>query len=648
MTIPLTDLRGRLRTAVARSELLRALASVRRDGGKTLALGDVSLRPLSAEEIAQLEERGNTAEDWSRVLVADGFDPRRVCGTDFQGDVVLGRFTDRVPFGGVTLSAGIVDATIADCVIGHDALVREVTLLANCVVGPGAILLDCGRITCDPGTTFGNGAVLPIGCETGGRPVAIFAEMDVELASALAQPSGRRELVELHAAVLTDYLARAGSGRGVIERGAHVMGTRRLHNVFIGPGSRIDGATVIENCTLLSSEEERVRVQSGACVSDSLVQWGCSISTLAVVSQSLLTEHAHVERHGKLSCSILGPNTSVGGGEVTSALLGPFVACHHQSLVIATLWPGGRGNVGYGANVGSNHTSRAPDQECRVGEGVFFGLGVNVKFPADFSAAPYTVIACGSDLLPQKIAFPFSLIAPPSTSPPGVSPAYMEIVPGWMLRDNLYALRRNEAKYRARNRARRTGFDFDFLRPDTVELIRAALARLEDVDRKKEFYTEEDIDGLGKNFLAEKHRTSAVDAYRFFLRYYALLGLLAQARTVLDVGHSAACAHLLEFPGSDPRWEHTRQILIHDLGVRDVLEGLRELPAMLEKVGRSVEDAKARDDRRGERMGGDYAETHIPAERDECVRGTWEEVRLRQAEVSELLSRLQERLVKAG
>lgn len=60
----------------------------------------------------------------------------------------------------------------------------------------------------------------------------------------------------------------------------------------------------------------------------------------------------------KLSHSVLGPDSGVGAGECLHCLVGPFVGFHHQSLLIATIWPLGRGNVGYGANVGSNHTSR--------------------------------------------------------------------------------------------------------------------------------------------------------------------------------------------------------------------------------------------------------------------------------------------------
>src|SRR5262249_52883482 len=155
---------------------------------------------------------------------------------------------------------------------------------------------------------------------------------------------------------------------------------------------------------------------------------------------------------------------------------------------IATYWPVGRGNVAYGANVGANHTSRAPDQEFRPGEGMFFGLGVNVKFPADFSRSPYSDVACGVTLPPQRVAFRFALLM----EPPALRPELNEIVPGWMFSENLYALRRIEAKHTARYRARRTRLDCRVFRPDTVDLMRDACSRLEAISERKDFYTERD------------------------------------------------------------------------------------------------------------------------------------------------------------
>src|SRR5262249_27587331 len=324
-------------------------------------------------------------------------------------------------------------------------------------------------------------------------------------------------------------------------------------------------------------------------------------------------------------------------GEVVSSLVGPFVGFHHQALLISALWPEGRGNVSYGACVGSNHTSRAPDQEALLGEGTFLGLGVNVKYPLDLSRSPYSVVACGVTLAPQRVAFPFALINAPAAHRPEVPPSLNELVPGWVLAQNLYALKRTEWKHRVRNRARRSTFAFEVFRPATVELMRDACRRLAEVPQPREVYTGRDLDGLGKNFLTEPHRQQALRTYRFFIPSYALLGLFEQGRAAVAAGAGEECGRLLAAPGADPDWEHRRLLLAHELEVREVTAGLRELPEMLNQVAHEVERSKARDDERGRQVIADYAEMHPPATSDPFIQQIWTETRRLQRQVSELL-----------
>lgn len=628
-----------VREALTRSELLRAVAAVRRDGGLELALGSPNVRPLRREEIARLEVQGNTADDWTRVRVADGFDPRTVERNCFHGDVVLGRFTRPVAVAeGLLLPAGVYRSTVVNSVIGNDALVREVRLLHNQVVGPGALLFACGSLTCDGKSAFGNGAVLSLAIESGGREVPAFAEIDVATAARIAKSRSRPDLLDAYNRLVAEYAARAASPRGIFERGALVRDTPRVHNAYVGPHAVIDAATFVTDSTLLSNAEEPTRVTSGACVSRSLLQWGSAVETLAIVEHSVLTEHSLADRHAKVTDSILGPNTGISEGEVTASLVGPFVGFHHQALLIAALWPEGKGNVAHGANIGSNHTSRAPDQEFWPGEGTFFGLGSNVKYPADFTRAPYMILSSGVTMMPQRIEFPFSLISPPTQRWPHVSTAYNEIQPAWVLSDNLFMLKRREANYRLRNKARRTQFDFTILRPDTVDLMRVACRRLEAVSEVQDVYTDRDIVGLGKNYMLDRWRGPAVAAYRFHIRYYALLGLEKRVRQVLREGGDVT--RLLTTPSTDQPWEHQRQLLIGDLGVTDVVSALRELPAAFDRVATDVERSKAKDDARGREIIDDYEVVHVPASQDKFVRQTWEETRRLKAEVAELLDRL--------
>lgn len=630
-------LESRLRQLIQSSDLLRMISEVRLDGGQRLALPGAQLRNLFKPEIAMLEQLGSTAEDWSRVKVAERFNPRRVRNCEFRGDVVLGEFKQRVRLAdGVEVISGLSNCTIVDSVIGNDALVKDVRLLANIVVAEGAIVADCGRITCAPGATFGNGTRAAVALEGGGREIELLAEMDVELAAAVAKPLDRRGELEPYRRAVLEYRRLATADRGVIAAGAQVWGVSRLESSFIGPAAEVHGATLICRSTLLSTIEEPVVVEAGAMISDSLIQWGSQVTGMAIVERSLLVEQSSVERHGKVRDSVVGPNSHLAAGEVISCLLGPFVSCPHQSLLISTYWPEGRGNVGYGANVGSNHTSRAPDQEMIAGEGLFIGLGANFKFPCDFSQAAYSVIACGANLSPQKVTFPFSLIAPLMDYYPGVPKDCNQISPAWMLRENIYALKRNEAKFRARNRARRAQFDFAVFRPSTVISMLEAVRRLSGVSSEHGFYTERQIPGIGQNVLTEKDRLRAIDAYRFYACFYALQGMKSRLAHLLATGKGES-GRLLLTASHMEEWEFQRQILVNEFGITDTPAALGLLASMSLTIAKDCERARQKDDTRGTRIIDDYAEVHPSADRDRIVRQTWEDSEVIRREVDGFL-----------
>jgi carbonic anhydrase/acetyltransferase-like protein (isoleucine patch superfamily) len=642
--------------ATETSELILSLSAVREEGGLRAAVGVAEVVPLTDADIARLEKNGNLAADWSKVRVLRGFDPDRVRDSSFFGPIVLVKFDQELDVGGgVLLPSGIYNSTLTQCSIGSNALVRDVKLLSSYVVRAGAVLFDCGTISTGPEAVFGNGVELPIAIETGGREVKAYAEITVEVAAKIAKSRGDMALIKRYEEAVSRYVEAVRSDVGVIESGAAIRHTKKVADVYIGPYAVIDNAMAVVNTTILSNEEEAVEIRDGAYVAHSLVQWGSAATSMAIVEASVLTEHSYVERHGKVTGSLLGPNTGVGAGELTASLLGPFVGFHHQALLIAALWPEGKGNVPYGANIGSNHTSKAPDQEIWPGEGMFFGLGVNIKFPSDFTKSPYSIIASGVRTLPQKVTFPFSLINPPADTHVGISPARNEIIPAWVLTDNMFALKRNEGKYKARNKAKRTIFDFDVFRPEILDMMVDARDRLREVaekkaiyperdiedlgkDLRKDIYTDRDIEGLGKNFMFEESRAKAVDAYTFYIRHYALLGLKDRVQQALDRGEDVRA--ISSTPSDDPSWEHQRKILCTEWKGNEVISDLKLLRRMREKLARDVEESKTKDDRRGRRIIEDYEVVHTPADQDQFVIRTWEETRAMQAQIDELLSRL--------
>jgi hypothetical protein len=470
-------------------------------------------------------------------------------------------------------------------------------------------------VVCDGPTEFGNGVPITIGPQSGGRVLRAFAELTLDLADALTSEAGRGLLAERFAAILASYLDAIRSDRGVIGPGAIVAHAPVVRNVYVGPAAELDAPTRVENCTLLSSPKEPAAIRDGACVLSSILQWGVQITGPAVVERAVLLEQSAVDRFGKVIDSVIGPNTGVGGAEVTSSLVGPFVGCHHQGMLIAVRWPAGRGNISYGAGVGCNHTSRAPDQEAVLGEGVFVGLGAKVQYPLDLAGSPYTVLACGVSLPPQKVAFPFSLIRAAAEPVPGAAPGTNVLVPGWMLSDNLYAVQRAALKFRTRDRATRHRLDHEVFRPDVMALVADACERLERVGGK-EVYTDRDIPGLGRNVLFERHRVAAVRAYRAHLERCELLRLLDRVQ--------AGRPLTSPFGGE----------------ADDLRDSLARLYALLNAYAETVERSKARDEERGPLVIDDYADTHGPTADDPVVRQTWDEVRAAQAVIARTVATL--------
>ncbi len=596
---------------------------------------------LKAEQIAALEKNGNICSDWKKVKVSKGFNPDRVKNCFFGGKITIGIFTEKIDIAkGISLDSGLYNSKITDCHIGDNVLISDVKYIANYVIKDKAVLFNNGIISCSESAVFGNGIEVPIAIETGGREVKLYADITVDEAAKIARSRHDKKLLAEYDKKVARFVKEITASFGIIEEGAIIKNTQKIIDVFVGPYAVIDNAVMVKNTTILSNQEEKAEILDGAYVKDSIIQWGSEAASGAIVDSSCLTEHSHVERHGKVTQSILGPNTGVAEGEVTASLVGPFVGFHHQSLLIAALWPEGKGNVGYGANVGSNHTSKAPDQEIWPGEGAFFGLGTNIKFPSDFSKSPYSIIASGVNALPQKVTFPFSLINSRSLDLDGVSPAFNEIAPGWVLSDNIYTIKRNEGKYAKRNKAKRSKFIFEVFRPDIVDLMLDARQRLSDIKFKKNYYTSKDIQGLGKNYMLETDRANGVEAYSFYIKYYALLGLKRKLTELLEGKKSdfkRNSGKILSTHSKDKRWEHERKILAQELPDKDTTDCLELLGQMQEKIAQSVQVSKEKDDKRGAKIIEDYSFAHPAAQEDSFVKQTWEETKKMQHEISNLV-----------
>lgn len=596
----------------------------------------VSTRALTSAEVAALEAGGNRTSEgtWAAVKVRNegpAFNPAAVARCVFVGAVELGCFQGSVEVQkGIKVPCGVRDTVVANSSIHGSAVVASTGLLANTIVLGDVAVVGCGSISTSGVTAFANGIKLPLGLDGDGRLTPVYASITVGEAANYAQHLGD---IKAYEALVASVVSAVQRDHNVFSTGSRVTNCSRLTDLLLLPHARVDGA-IVERATVLSSAEDHSVIEGGAVVRDALLQWGTHIDTMACVDAAVVCEGGHVDRHGKLLGSLLGPMSGVSEGEVSASLVGPLVGFHHQALLIAALWPEGKGNVGYGANVGSNHTSKAPDQEIRPGEGVFFGLGTCIKFPANYQKSPYTVIATGVCALPQKVEFPFSLINTPGESITGLSPAINEISPGWTLSDSVYTIWRNQHKFEKRCKSRRHVIETSVFRADTVALMiegRRALANPKSAAKLKDarggaVWTDREIAGLGKNYMTEAARIKGIEVYTRYIRLYALQRLARRAvsegmRIDLSAGTMI---------GSDPSplstepastWEADAKLLA------DEFQSQADIPALLALFHRMLGEeaelarvAKAKDSARGKVIIPDYDAVHPSADSDAVVK----------------------------
>ena len=580
-----------------------------------------SVRPLTDKEISRLQALGNTAGDWATILVAEGFSPEHVTNSRFLGTCHLGIF-DGTPVScgdSIRLPSGIHDSSIIDATIANNCCVWNAGGVNNYFIDEKAVLYNTGSVSCSADSAFGNGTAITIGMETGGREVPAYGDLTISAAAAIAGAPHRQEAFR---STIEPYLRQCTTPFGIIGSGSRICNCPSITDTFIGEAVRCDNVTRIHNSTIAGSGDEPTVIRDGALIRNSIVQWGCRIDSMAIVDRSVCTEHSQVERQAKVTDSIIGPNTGIAEGEVTASLVGPFVGLHHQSLLIGALWPEGKGNVAYGANVGSNHTAKAPDQEIFCGEGLFFGLGVNIKFPADFSRAPYSIIATGVTTLPQRMSFPFSLINSPSDRYESVPFSFNELFPGWVLSDNLYMVYRSKAKFADRNKAHRIEITPEPFRPEIIDMMVDARNRLRTVSVSKKVFTETDIPGTGKNFISRHSLSKAIATYSLWIERYCLGGLFNRSSALLARGNTSGLASLLETPADDThRWQHERSLLISEgFGTRTLEANLERLAELIHLEETAVLQSKEKDELRGKQIMDDYIAVHGATAEDPLVR----------------------------
>ena len=297
-------------------------------------------RGLTDEEVSVLEGAGCSAEAWSGVQVADGFDPARVRNVTFSGSVKVGALGGTVSVDGVDLPSGVTNATLVNCELGDSVRVANIgSHIANYRIGDGAVVTDVGRMATQPGATFGNGVELEPVNEGGGREFRIFNEMSSQFAYMACMHRYRKDVVKQLETMVDAYIESVKSDTGTVGEGALVSHVGEIVDVNIGPYANVSGAASLKNGTILSEEAAPAEVGAGVMADDFIIGEGSSVTGGAVLGAVFVGQGVKVGKQFSGENSLFFANCECYHGEACSIFGGPYTVTHHKSsLLIAAMF----------------------------------------------------------------------------------------------------------------------------------------------------------------------------------------------------------------------------------------------------------------------------------------------------------------------
>ena len=347
--------------------------------------------PLNSAQVKQLQAQGCSAADWTKVLVAPGFDPAAVVRTSFSGTVRIGSTAGAVKTAhGLEKPAGLYDANLVDCTVGDRCRIAGISVhVARYDVEDGACIEDVGVLQANPGASFGNGVEVEVLNEAGGREVVLFDGLSSQFAHLLCLHRYRPELVRKLKAMAAAEAARAKSDRGRIGAGAKIVSCREIVDVRVGPAATVCGAASLVNGTILSSPEAPTMVGSGVIARDFIVAESSRVDGGAVLTRTFVGQGCQMGRQYSSENSLFFANSEAFHGEACSVFAGPYTVSHHKSsLLIAGLFS--FYNAGSGTNQSNHMYKLGPCHEGKLARGCKTGSFSYMMWPCVLG--PFSVV----------------------------------------------------------------------------------------------------------------------------------------------------------------------------------------------------------------------------------------------------------------
>lgn len=348
-------------------------------------------RALSSKEIKVLTTQGCTCDDWTKVTVADRFNPERIKNTHFSGTVTLGVFNREVSFfGGIKKKTGISHAAIHNCTIGNNVYIHNVrNYIANYVIENDVAIENIDILAVNDKSTFGNGTPAKVLVESGGREIPIYDSLSAHAAYIIAFYRHRPKVIQKLCKMVDEYTESISSTMGYVKKGAKIINSRILKDIKIGPYSVIEGINKLENGSINSCKEDPVYFGSGVIASNFIVASGSTISDGTIISNCFIGQGCVLSKQYSAENSVFFANCGGFHGEAWSVFAGPYTVTYHKgTLLISGLVS--FLNAGSGSNQSNHMYKLGPVHQGVIERGSKTTSDSYILWPA--KVGPFTLV----------------------------------------------------------------------------------------------------------------------------------------------------------------------------------------------------------------------------------------------------------------
>lgn len=442
-------------------------------------------RHLTSDEIERLVRNDNTAASWDTIFVTDEFTPEGIKNNKFYGTVRIGRVSENgLQFHDLRLPIGISNSSIHSCDIGDDCAIHNVHYLSHYIIGARCMLFNIEEMCTTDHSKFGNGIVkdgepesvrvtVEVMNETGCRAVYPFDGMTTADAYMWAKYIDDAPLQQRLREMTQASVDSHRGYYGTVGEGCVIKNSSILKDAKIGPACYIKGASKLKNITINSSEKEPSQIGENVIMVNGIMGYGSRVFYSCTAIRFVIGNNSALKFGARLINSILGDNSTISCCEVLHNLIFPAHEQHHNNSFLIAACVKGQSNMAAGATIGSNHNSRTNDNEVEAGRGFWPGLCTSIKHSSKF--ASYTLLAKADYPAELNIPLPFSLLAN------NAKEDRLEVSPAFWWSHNMYALARNNWKYKTRDKriTKTQNIEFDTFAPDSMEEVIQARELLE-------------------------------------------------------------------------------------------------------------------------------------------------------------------------